>query len=474
MSTVTKGRGNPIPPGVVAVVSNGVDQSTYALYKDHQIVVIQLPLRPDRNTDPWEEFTHDSAMAAERRHQEELQKIHSLLDKIEFGKTNWVYAVNHPKGGYQLVHKPRRRHQVKCHTWARLIPRRDVTFTKFWISDETWHGYWNGHEVGYEDRTIANVDRQMWAYLALQGLDLTYHVYGHLVEDDGTIVGIVQEAHVGRLMQYRDKSIVYDAFARLQQRGLIYCGAPEFCNTHIMDGKVRLTVLYTVWYFPDKQKCKEQGALRHWKPLGNYFQELKKQKDAPAVQCMNRIWERTPQMLPCFGPIPFKISPLTPLTVSEEAENRYRDIKSWLRKTEHSRKRLILLDHEPASSRGGVIRREKAHRTDEPHDASHSRTSRRQATINSYELALLDHGHDASEHRTHRKRAMSVRTAVSDVDSEKTAVDFSSALAINIQFAQPYRLHHKYEEYEFDKDWDTESNGDGTLVISEISSPRPS
>ncbi|KAG6833392.1 hypothetical protein H0H87_007377 [Tephrocybe sp. NHM501043] len=317
--------------------------------------------------------------------------------------------------------------------------------------------------IGLEDRTIANLDRQMWAYLALQGLDLTYHVYGHLVDDDGTIVGLVQEPHVGRLMQYRDRSIVYDAYSRLQQRGLIYCGAPDFCNTHIMDGKVRFTVLYTIWHFPDKEKCQFQANLRHWKSLQGYFKNLKNTQDVPARQCLNRIWDRVPQLLPCFGPVPFKLSPLN--LVVEEPEARYRDIRAWLRKTEHSRKRLAVLDQAMPLAQGGVVRRERIHRIDESwalDSRDMPRSRRRDALTSSYEVELLEHGSHLSDIPIQRRRTMPVQTSLSDSDSEKTIVDFVSALAANAQFTL-FTLHEKDE----DQGWVSESSGDGTLVASE-------
>lgn len=75
-----------------------------------------------------------------------------LLDKIEFSKSNWVYAVKNSKGGgYDLVHRTRRKRQLTCHTWARLIPRRDIKFTNFYVTFNIWNGYWNGYEVGKDE-----------------------------------------------------------------------------------------------------------------------------------------------------------------------------------------------------------------------------------------------------------------------------------------------------------------------------------
>ncbi|KAG5724798.1 hypothetical protein E4T56_gene7094 [Termitomyces sp. T112] len=458
----TRAGSDPIPPGVTAIISNGRDMSIYALYRDHQIIVIQLPLHPDRNQDSDVEKAPEVVLSANRRHLEELEQIQMLLDRIEFSKSNWVYAVKNPKGGgYELVHRTRRKRQLTCHTWARLIPRRDIKFTNYWIGFDIWNGHWNGHEVdclmAFEDWSIENLDRHMWAYLALQGLDLTYHVFGHLVEDDGTIVGIVQEAHVGRLMQYRDRSIVYDAYARMQQRGLIYCGATEFYNTHILNGKVRIPVLYTVWYFPDEHMCKKQGEIRHWQPLDDWFGEMKKQQDVTPVLCIYREWATVPEMLARFSPDRPLLLNLSALMVEDNERkpgDLYRAIHALLRKTERSRKELTLSNGETSSSRG-VIRREKTHYLE---DHSHSRPSRRNGVSSSWNVALTLYDEAP---RNHCRKAITNRmgSLFSGAESNKTALECVRALQVDAQFLHPANLRP-------DNELDSESDSDDTLIGS--------
>ncbi|KAG6827836.1 hypothetical protein H0H92_010296 [Tricholoma furcatifolium] len=464
MVHMDKARGHPVPPGVTAIVSNGRDRSIYVLYKDYQVIVIQLPARKDRLLDPNVQITKELLEAGNRRHYEEVEKIHMLLDRIEFGKSNWVYAVERPKGGLELVHKERRKFSITCPTWARLIPRRDIQFTKFWVGWDTWHGVWNGHEVdclvAFEDWELENLERYMRAYTAMQRLDLTYHVYGHLVEDDGTVVGIVQEPHVGRLMQYRDRSIVYDAYARLQHLGLIYCAASEYENTHILNGKVRLPALYTVWWFPDAATCKLEGDLRYWGPLKERFKWLKTCQSDPARQVIYRECESTPELLARFSPErPLFLSLTTPMFMSEKPGTRYKELQDWIRETEKSLTRKSLTSRDSTSSRSGIVRRERASHI----DGHYSRDSRRKMLTSSDDTTS-----DFSLIRCHVESRPAIRAGspFSDADSEKTAVDHLAALAVTAQFLRPVLFQEVYEH-----DHGSESDSDVTLMASEILSP---
>ncbi|KAG6820256.1 hypothetical protein H0H93_003264 [Arthromyces matolae] len=392
-------RTSPIPPGVTALVSNGRDMSIYALYRDYQIIVIQLPLHPERNRDSDAELSPEIFVAANKRHLEELEQI-TFLDCL----------------------------------------------------------------MAFEDWSIENLDRHMWAYLSLQGLDLTYHVYGHLVDDDGTIVGIVQEAHLGRLMQYRDRAIVYDAYSRMQQRGLVYCGATEFYNTHILDGKVRIPVLYTLWYFPDEEMCRKQGDIRHWQPLDNWFKEMKKRRDTTPVCCITREFDAVPQLLARFSPdkpIFMSLSSLMVKNENEEPGERYRAIRAWLRRTEHSRKELTWAD-DSATPGGNVIRRDKQYYLENP---LLSRPTRRRANTDSSNTTLaVYHGGPPSRHQPRKDASIYSRleSPFSDADSDETAVRCVAALAVNVQFMRPEPIP--------ERDWSFESDSDDTLVGSEVPS----
>ncbi|KAG6899215.1 hypothetical protein C0993_012182 [Termitomyces sp. T159_Od127] len=242
----------------------------------------------------------------------------------------------------------------------------------------------------------------------------------------------------------------------MQQRGLIYCGAPEFHNTHIMDGKVRIPVLYTIWYFSDEQTCKTQGELRHWRPLDVFFRELKDRQDASPRLCIYRQFVAIPQLIARFSPdrpLFLNLSVRMVMEKKEEAENRHRAIQAWLRKTERSRKDLTLFDGKTSSSRAGVVRREKA-RNFENHQ--HSRPSCRNGLEVSSNIIVVP----SNEYlRNDRRKAISERTesSISEAESKEAAFGIVSALAVNAQFFSP-------SCFSPDDGLDLESDSDDTLI----------
>ncbi len=46
----------------------------------------------------------------------------------------------------------------------------------------------------WNEINILQLDRAMYAYRALVGMDLSFELYGHLLRKDGTVIGLVSEA----------------------------------------------------------------------------------------------------------------------------------------------------------------------------------------------------------------------------------------------------------------------------------------
>ncbi|KAF5375390.1 hypothetical protein D9615_007943 [Tricholomella constricta] len=256
--------------------------------------------------------------------------------------------------------------------------------------------------MAYSDNGMFILDREMWGYLALQGLDLTYEVFGHVVEDDGTIVGLMFEAQVGRLVEYRDRSIIYDAYSRIQQRGLVHCGAPEYSNVHIMNGKVRLTNLASIWYFPDERIREEFGDQRHWKTFEDRFPILKTVIGRAPEPVYHRRWQQNVRLLPNFAPdrplfIRFSLDNYS----DTERKQRNAEVLCWLRRTESSRKRLAIGRGEHTTSQDLAVGRYS-----------------RQSTMRTTRVSR------GSRHSN------TPLTHFSDTDSEKTLVDYARALSV--------------------------------------------
>ncbi|RDB20140.1 hypothetical protein Hypma_012975 [Hypsizygus marmoreus] len=291
-----------IPRNTVAYVG-GINAytRTYMLCKDDQMIIIQAqPL-----------LTHEQCFMSEEQYSREecdakyqlaLEYIQNLLPTIEFGKTNWGYLVKSREGtGYEIVQKSKRLRKRRCPLWAPLIDEKEITYTKFWFSSN-WGGYWKGREVevvvGWDDYWAETVEWFTLSHWALRGLDITYEVLGHLVEPDGTVVGIVTEAETGRLVQYRDRPLVYDAISRIQQRGLIYTGIERY-NIHILNGKVRLSSnLGALRYYGDPAELERKASIIHWKTLEKLFAFLNTENDPIPRPSYHQLWDVSPELLP--------------------------------------------------------------------------------------------------------------------------------------------------------------------------------
>ncbi|RDB17631.1 hypothetical protein Hypma_001080 [Hypsizygus marmoreus] len=294
---------NPIPRNMVAYIGGmNADERYYVLWKDYQMIVIQAePLVT------WEEVhkpkhTHDPKKVYYIARYGEwllgLQYIHNLLHTIEFGRTNWAYLVPRPDGGYKIVQRQKRLRKIRCPTWAPLIEEKDITYTTWW-PNEVRGGHWRGQEVevtvGRDDFFLETLELIMFAHLLLHGLDLTYKVLAHIVED-GSVVGLVTEPELGRLVQYRDRGLVYDAISRIQRRGLIYPGIMN-PNLHILNGKVRLSNLAGLRHYKDPAEVEELAASKHWEVLEEFFGFMDPNDFTPRPTWQRR-WEQVPQLIP--------------------------------------------------------------------------------------------------------------------------------------------------------------------------------
>ncbi|KAG5653542.1 hypothetical protein H0H81_012351 [Sphagnurus paluster] len=270
----------------------------------------------------------------------------------------------------------------------------------------------------------------MWGYRALQGLDVTYQVLGHLVENDGTIVGLVSEAQVGRLLQYRDRSLIYEALSRVQQRGLVFCGAAEFKNIHIMNGKVRFINLASIWYFPDEDLRKEHGDERHWFTMENWFPALKSQQNNPPEPVLHRRWNQNIHLMPRISPDrPLFIWLSLDLPSERDRSKRDDEIFSWLRPKQKNptQKRLTVGFRNTKDSTSSSL-------------TQHVRRRDRERGIRS------DHATDSpSPPSTPATDADSVDSA----DSEKTLVNCNAKLSV-------YSFPGFHPKYSFSSGWSTD------------------
>ncbi|KAG5640230.1 hypothetical protein DXG03_009740, partial [Asterophora parasitica] len=282
-----------------------------------------------------------------------------------------------------------------------------ITFSQF-LAFYNWNGYWRGQEVdviiGFDDYSLHSLDCVMWGYLALQGLDLTYRVFGHVVDDDGLIIGIAFEPQTGRLYEYRDRALVYDALSRLQRRGLIFCGTGSRYTIHILNGKVRLTNLESLWYFPDKKLREEFANQRHWEELEIVFSKFRNatSNEPYSGRGITEIF-----LLPYSSPErPLTLKSVFTLFVDEDRAKLTKHVISRFKRTSNTSMGLDDLRRERASPANGMGRL----------------ASRKSNGI--------------SQRSFHASSALLLYD--SDTNSEKPDVDYATALSVAVS-SDPHR-----------------------------------
>jgi len=123
---------------------------------------------------------------------------------------------------------------------------------------------------------MEDVDRAMYGYRLLEGLDLTFEFYGHLIGSDGEIKGIVSEAAWGRMVTAEDFTRVYKAVAKVQKRGLLY-KAVLTNRFMVANNKVRFLDLSMVdaSFVSRPDELEREAECWHWGELTQLFYEIR-------------------------------------------------------------------------------------------------------------------------------------------------------------------------------------------------------
>ncbi|KDR73059.1 hypothetical protein GALMADRAFT_125971 [Galerina marginata CBS 339.88] len=267
-------RSSPVPDDRVAYIGGSINVNgdlTIILTKARKEIVIQAPKYiPDAGVGADEPQAILGAFATY------LEIIESLVDTIEFGKTNWAYLLNRSNEHYIILQHVKILRKVACPTWAPLISLDEIEFTQ-WATCSDRRGIWKGKEVdimyAWNSEVFWFLNRAMYGYQAVQGLDVTFEVYGHLIDGDGSIIGLVSEAAWGRKVGIGDRALIYQTVSKIQQKMCLYrgCYSNQFL---IANGKVRLLELNSIWPFQDVNRLEEDAEYWHWKELATLFAEF--------------------------------------------------------------------------------------------------------------------------------------------------------------------------------------------------------
>ncbi|KAF5383897.1 hypothetical protein D9757_007386 [Collybiopsis confluens] len=195
----------------------------YRILQGGHVTIVQGPIRHHTTiTDDGEERYFKDA----DQNQEEVLIIQSLLDTVQLASIPWAYLHCDKKSGcYRLTPGKRpslSKWRSNMPVWLPLVPEEDLDLIRFFGFCNV-HAEWNGREVevtiGWEDAAYEEVVRATRFLYEARRLDITFEPLAHVTRE-GNIVGIVVEKHRGRTLEYRDLSLVYEAFTRMQANNL--------------------------------------------------------------------------------------------------------------------------------------------------------------------------------------------------------------------------------------------------------------
>ncbi|TFK36583.1 hypothetical protein BDQ12DRAFT_736910 [Crucibulum laeve] len=339
---------NAIPSHVVGYVGGNISKSSYALWKDGQLVVLYA------ESDSSESPAYDDMVAHHELRKSFLNRleiIQTMLRSIRFqGGITAAYFIPHGRS-YKIVDASARKREKMFNNTIPCVPdiyEHEIQTIR-WVSADFRVARWKGREVdinyAWDDDELERVKDSMSNYNALKalGLDFTYEVLGVLRLEDDSIAGLVTEPQCGTLPKSGDRTLVYDAFAKLQAAGFL-CRALGTYSVHIHQGKVRIANLArgALYLFPkDKpEQFDKETERNHWNALKEYFDEV---KDDHTVQYGPRSFEFDTIVLP-ETPYPEflrSLSIVISITVpqsSEELERLQREHKRKSKKAIASRR----------------------------------------------------------------------------------------------------------------------------------------
>ncbi|KDQ55965.1 hypothetical protein JAAARDRAFT_48380 [Jaapia argillacea MUCL 33604] len=268
----------PSPNEVLLVgtaIRDAQEGMCYGLYCHRQLLIISSQIDVPSQSEVIED--NNVRESVQLYH---LQIIQTLLNTIEFGRSNWACLVRNGDGsGHRLLYKDKPTPSLSSSFWAPAVEENEIEYTR-WVAHGQRHGIWRGREV---DILITTEDPTWHRYVewavngtrALANLGYSFEVLGLIVRN-GCMVGIMTAAAIGRQVQYADRAAVYEAVARMQNHGVIHRGLKNL-SILITDKGVRFTNPSAVLVIPkdDLQYIQEEGSYWHWPRLEIMFEPLK-------------------------------------------------------------------------------------------------------------------------------------------------------------------------------------------------------
>ncbi|KAF8841880.1 hypothetical protein BDN67DRAFT_1002045 [Paxillus ammoniavirescens] len=267
----------------------------YMLWRDGNFIVIQAEpyCRPGITYDPTMPFSY---YLEEYRAYNYLQEvIQTMLDTIVFdSENNWAHLIRQKDNTYRLVYT-KKRSVHNCPIWTKasahashrfhslkkftpqVVDLDDVEVTRL-VDGLYWEGIYNGQMVdlyiGWEDVWGAYITSESRGQKLMQSLGLGHYCFELLahVSKNGTIIGLMMEAYIGRGITLADRSAVFEAIADIQRHGILL----RFSRNDIFITKqgVRFASMCSATKYQDQDALTEAAESVHWETLADMFDNI--------------------------------------------------------------------------------------------------------------------------------------------------------------------------------------------------------
>ncbi|KAL4077753.1 hypothetical protein J3A83DRAFT_1653407 [Scleroderma citrinum] len=243
----------------------------YVLWRNGNFLVIQAePFR--RPGVKYDYAAPQSAYVEERKaYTYLLEVIQTMLDTIVIdGEKNWAHLVRQKDGTYRLVYTTKRFVQ-KCSIWTKVIDIDEIEITRF-VDALHWEGKDVDLLIGWDEDWGSHIASEINGQKIMHSLGLGHYTFEFLgpVARNGTIVGVVSDAVIGRPITRADRAVVFNAIADIQRHGVLLQGLSKW-DLYITDQGVKITNIAAAHHFRDLDMLAEKAEVCHWQRLEKIF-----------------------------------------------------------------------------------------------------------------------------------------------------------------------------------------------------------
>ncbi|KAJ3913490.1 hypothetical protein F5877DRAFT_83741 [Lentinula edodes] len=351
--------------------------------------------------------------AREARISQRLSVVASLIDTIDFDKSQFVVLVSDAQQTRLVTQSSDAIPPLTAPLgWLPRVQESDLYACQW--SDDRVHCIWNGRQVDFfTPLSIANrwrVQQMITITHLLEKLriNITYEPLAIVVRG-AEILGLIMARVEGRLLEMRDRSLAHSTLAKLHEANIMFESGLCMDDFLVHKGKLCLVrCVHTLVQYDLGDKERDWLEARAWQMLDVIFDELP-QLDKSSVFGINQYWYKPILLNYVSAPEPliYRIPQWTDLS-AERYQNSERK-----KKNTHSTKPLLEL------TTSGTMRHKTANSLWKPVYHPYSNGAKNYTLLISSQSEIGRHTSD----KHNRRKASSVVVRAVSVASDYTLVD---------------------------------------------------